>query len=71
MPQLSGAVFQRVDEDHNGELDFDEFKRMLHVDGEEDEGELRHLFELLDEDGSGSVAMVVSVRRGRLWVCHG
>ncbi|KAG2486606.1 hypothetical protein HYH03_014774 [Edaphochlamys debaryana] len=52
------AVFESIDEDHNGSLDFDEFCRALtkaEQHGTLDEAELRALFDAADFDKTGHV----------------
>ena len=50
-------MFDSVDHDHSGELDYEEFRDVVGWNPGDDDGEIVRLFRLLDEDGSGSVAV--------------
>ncbi|KAE9336693.1 hypothetical protein PR003_g12372, partial [Phytophthora rubi] len=50
------AAFKKYDRDGSGELEYDEFRRLMHESGVKDDKEIDALIEEIDEDGSGSIS---------------
>ena len=55
-------AFAAIDADGSGELDFSEFAFACGVDEGQDDADLRRLFNLLDRDNSGAVALLELTR---------
>ncbi|EGZ21483.1 hypothetical protein PHYSODRAFT_494835 [Phytophthora sojae] len=50
------AAFNKYDRDGSGELEYEEFRRLMHESGVKDDKEIDALIDEIDEDGSGSIS---------------
>ncbi|KAE9215057.1 hypothetical protein PF005_g9585 [Phytophthora fragariae] len=50
------VAFNKYDRDGSGELEYEEFRRLIHESGVKDDKEIDALIEEIDEDGSGSIS---------------